>query len=122
MTPTTSASMMASAMNWSEPGAASTASDEAVSSDTTATGPVPSWLELPHRAATATGRKAAYKPVVRGQPGQLRVGHRLRNQHQGHGQACHEVGLQHVSLHGEPAQEGQAIWSERQAWLVFQVG
>jgi len=51
--------MIASAMNWSEPGAASTASEDAVSSETTATGPVPSWFELPHRAATATGRKAA---------------------------------------------------------------
>jgi len=62
MTPTSSASMIASAINWSDPGAASTASDDAVSSDTTATGPVPSWCELPHKDATATGRKAAYKP------------------------------------------------------------
>ncbi len=42
ITPTSRASMMASAMNWAEPGAAKGASDDAVSSDTTATGPVPS--------------------------------------------------------------------------------
>ena len=49
--------MMARATKSGEPGDASTARDEAVSSDTTATGPVPSWLDEPHRAAMATGRK-----------------------------------------------------------------
>ncbi len=58
-TPTISASMIASAMNCAEPGAARGASVDAVSSETTATGPVPSWLEEPHSAATITGRKAA---------------------------------------------------------------
>ena len=57
--PTMSASMMAIAMNGSEPAAAKGAREEAVSSETTATGPVPSWLEDPQRAATATGRDAA---------------------------------------------------------------
>jgi len=60
--PTSSASMTASAMNCSDPGAAKTERDDAVSRETTATGPVPSWLEEPHRAATITGRKAAYRP------------------------------------------------------------
>jgi hypothetical protein len=54
--------MIASAMKSSLPGAARVAIDDAVSSDTTATGPVASWLEEPHIAATATGRKAAYRP------------------------------------------------------------
>ena len=62
MTPTIKASKMASATKSSEPGAANGANAEAVSNDTTATGPVPSWLDEPHNAATATGRKAAYKP------------------------------------------------------------
>jgi hypothetical protein len=62
ITPTSSASMIASAMKVSEPGAASGVSADAVSSETTATGPVPSWFEEPHSAATITGRKAAYKP------------------------------------------------------------
>ena len=60
--PTVSASRMASPIKFSDPGCASVESDEAVSSDTTATGPVPSCLELPHKAAMATGRKAAYSP------------------------------------------------------------
>jgi len=57
--PTSSASRIASATNCSEPTAASGASDEAVSSEATATGPVPSWFDEPHSAATATGRKPA---------------------------------------------------------------
>jgi hypothetical protein len=51
--------MMARAMKASEPGAASGVRAEAVSSEATATGPVPSWFEEPHSAATITGRKAA---------------------------------------------------------------
>jgi hypothetical protein len=62
MTPTSSASRIASAMKASEPGAASGVSAEAVSSEATATGPVPSWFDEPHIAATMTGRKAAYRP------------------------------------------------------------
>jgi hypothetical protein len=62
MTPTSSASMMARATKLSEPGAASGVSEDAVSSEATATGPVPSWFDEPHSAATATGRKAAYSP------------------------------------------------------------
>ncbi len=46
-------------MNLSEPVAARGARAEAVSRDTTATGPVASWLEEPHMAATIPGRKAA---------------------------------------------------------------
>jgi hypothetical protein len=57
--PTSRASMMARAMKASEPEAASGVSAEAVSSETTATGPVPSWFDEPHSAATTTGRKAA---------------------------------------------------------------
>jgi hypothetical protein len=57
--PTSKASMMARATKACEPGAASGASDEAVSSEATATGPVPSCFDEPHSAATATGRKAA---------------------------------------------------------------
>jgi len=57
--PTKRASMIARAMNCSEPGAASDVSDEAVSSEATATGPVPSWFDEPYIAATITGRKAA---------------------------------------------------------------
>ena len=57
--PTISASMIASATKASEPGAASGASEDAVSKEATATGPVPSWREEPHSAATITGRKAA---------------------------------------------------------------
>ncbi len=60
--PTIKASMMARATKCSEPGAASGASDEAVNSEATATGPVPSWFDEPHNAPTITGRKAAYRP------------------------------------------------------------
>ena len=59
ITPTSRASIIASATKDSEPGAASGVRAEAVSSEATATGPVPSCLEEPHSAATATGRKAA---------------------------------------------------------------
>ena len=62
ITPTSRVSMMASAMKSSLPGAASVAIEDAVSSDTTATGPVANWFEDPHMEATATGRKAAYSP------------------------------------------------------------
>ena len=58
-TPTISDSMIARAMNCSEPTAANDARLDAVSSETTATGPVASWFDDPSREATTTGRKAA---------------------------------------------------------------
>jgi len=60
--PTSSASITASTTYCSVPGVANGASEDAVSSDTTATGPVPNWLDEPHSAATITGRNAAYRP------------------------------------------------------------
>jgi hypothetical protein len=62
MMPTISAIRIASAMNWLEPEAASGARADAVSSETTATGPVASCADEPHRAAMMPGRKAAYRP------------------------------------------------------------
>ena len=54
--------MIARATNSGVPTWAKGARAEAVSSDTTATGPVASCLDEPHRAATMPGRKAAYRP------------------------------------------------------------
>lgn len=57
--PTMNARAMASMTNSEEPSAASGISAEAVSRETTATGPVASWFDEPHSAATMTGSREA---------------------------------------------------------------
>ena len=58
------------------------------------------------------------KPVVGGHPRQLGIGHGLRHQYQGDGDARYEVGAQRRPGIGKPAQEGQEALQQLRAHVA----
>ena len=70
-----------------------------------ATGPVASWCDEPHSAPIEHGEESSVQAVVLRQSGELRIGHRLRHQHERDGNARDCIGAHLLARQRKPSQE-----------------
>jgi len=107
MTPTISASRMASAMNGSEPSAANwdrvAPCEERDHGDRTRR----ELVRGPPERSDEHRQEGGVQPIVGRQPGELRVRHRLRDEHQRNAHAGEDIRTQQIARQRKPGEKGQ---------------